>query len=103
MTEAREGEAGRAPRILLSTGPDRAVAEKIARALVERGLAACANCVAGIRSIYRWKGAVEEADEVLLVVKTTEERIAEIERAFSELHPYELPEVVAIAPDRVEA
>jgi periplasmic divalent cation tolerance protein len=95
--------AGRAPRILLSTAPDPAVAERIARALVERGLAACVNCVPSVRSVYRWKGAVEAADEVLLVLKTTAENVAALETALSELHPYEVPEVVAIAPERVEA
>jgi periplasmic divalent cation tolerance protein len=57
-------------RIVLTTAPDREVAERIARGLVERGLVACVNLVPGVRSIYRWKGAIEESDEVLLVAKT---------------------------------
>ena len=90
-------------RIVLTTAPDRPTGERIARALVERSLAACVNLVPGLRSIYRWKGAIEEADEVLLVVKTTAARAAELERALAELHPYEVPELVAIEPARVEA
>ena len=94
---------GVSARIVLSTAPDREVAERIARALVDRGLAACVNLVPGIRSLYRWKGEVEAADEILLVAKTTEERLEELERALRELHPYEVPECIALEADRVEA
>jgi periplasmic divalent cation tolerance protein len=90
-------------RIVLTTAPDRAAAERIARVLVERKLAACVNVLPGIRSTYRWKGAVEEADEVLLVAKTAADRVEALERALSEAHPYELPECVVLEPGRVEA
>jgi periplasmic divalent cation tolerance protein len=90
-------------RLVLSTAPDRGAAERIARELVGRRLAACVSFLPSVRSVYRWKGAVEEADEVLLVVKTTAARIPELERALAEIHPYELPEFVAIAPEHVEA
>jgi periplasmic divalent cation tolerance protein len=89
-------------RIVLSTAPDREVAERIARALVERGLAACVNVVPGLKSVYRWKGAVEEADEILLLAKTTAERLGDLERALRELHPYEVPECIALEPEGVE-
>jgi periplasmic divalent cation tolerance protein len=89
-------------RLLLTTAPDRAVAERIARELVDRGLAACVNLLPAVRSLYRWKGRVEEADEVLLLAKTTAARVPEIERALAEIHPYELPECVVISPERVE-
>ena len=92
-----------AARLVLTTAPDRQVAERIARELVGRKLAACVSLLPSIRSVYRWKGAVEEADEVLLVVKTTAARLPELERALAEIHPYELPECVAIAPEHVEA
>lgn len=90
-------------RIVLTTAPDRDVAERIARALVERKLAACVNVLPGVRSVYRWKGAVEEADEVLLLAKTAEDRVEELSRALSELHPYDVPECVVLEAGRVEA
>jgi periplasmic divalent cation tolerance protein len=90
-------------RLVLSTVPDRGVAERIARDLVGRRLAACVSLLPSVRSVYRWKGTVEEADEVLLVVKTTAARIPELERRLAEIHPYELPEFVALAPQHVEA
>jgi periplasmic divalent cation tolerance protein len=90
-------------RIVLSTAPDREIAERIARGLVERGLAACVSLVPGVRSVYRWKGEIEGAEEVLLVAKTVAERLEGLEKALKELHPYEVPEVVALEADRVEA
>ncbi len=90
-------------RIVLTTAPDREVAERIARGLLERGLVACVNLVPGVRSIYRWKGAIEESDEVLLVAKTVAGRLEGIEKALKELHPYDVPELVALEADRVEA
>jgi periplasmic divalent cation tolerance protein len=71
-------------------------AEALARTLVERRLAACINIVGPIRSIYRWKGQIENEQEFLLLIKTTSERAAELESAFAELHPYELPERVEL-------
>ena len=69
---------------------------KVARALVERRLAACVNVVAGVESVYRWKGAVEEASECLLLAKTTRVQFEPLQSAVRELHSYELPEVVAL-------
>jgi len=69
---------------------------KIARALVERRVAACVNIVPGIESVYRWKDAVEEASECLLLAKTTRGQFAPLESAVRELHSYELPEIVAL-------
>jgi len=71
-------------------------AERIARALVEERIAACVNIVPGITSIYRWKGAVEQEAELLLVIKTTGERVEQLKARLLQLHPYELPEVVVI-------
>ena len=85
-----------AVRILLVTAPSTEVGGRLARALVEERLAACVNLVPGVRSVYRWAGAVEEEDEVLLVVKTREDRVDALSRRVHELHPYELPEVIAI-------
>ena len=64
--------------------------------LVEERLAACASVLPGLRSVYRWQGAIERADEVLLLIKTTRERIEPLTARVASLHPYELPEVVAV-------
>jgi periplasmic divalent cation tolerance protein len=91
-----------AARIVLTTVGDRANAERLARSLVEERLAACVNLLPGVRSIYRWKGAVEEADEILLVIKTTRAGHAALAARVRVLHPYELPELVAIDPADVD-
>jgi periplasmic divalent cation tolerance protein len=82
--------------IVMTNCPDADVADRVARTLVEQGLAACVNQLPPVRSIYRWKGAVERAVEVPLLVKTTRERLAEVESAIRGLHPYELPEILVI-------
>jgi len=71
-------------------------AEDLARARVERRLAACVNIAGPVRSIYRWQGKVENEQEYLLLIKTTSDHTAELKAAFTELHPYELPERVEI-------
>lgn len=82
--------------IVLTNFPDRAAALQLAQALVERRLAACVNVLAECTSVYRWKGAVENATEVPVLIKTRAERYPEVEAAIRELHPYELPEIVAV-------
>ena len=82
--------------VALSTAGTAEDAERIARALVERRLAACVNVVPGVVSIYRWKGAVEKDEERLLVIKTRAERLEALREALVELHPYEVPELVAL-------
>jgi periplasmic divalent cation tolerance protein len=92
-----EHEAAAARRLVaLSTVGNAEDAERIARALVERGLAACVNVVPGVVSVYRWKGAVERGEELLLVIKTRAERLGALRDALVELHPYELPELIAL-------
>lgn len=81
---------------VLITAPEEETARRIARALVEERLAACVNLLPGVRSIYRWQGAVEEATEVLLIAKTHAERVAALAARVRALHPYELPEVVTL-------
>lgn len=71
-------------------------AERLARALVERRLAACVNVVPGVVSHYRWKGELVRDEERLLVIKTRAERLEALLAALVELHPYELPELVAL-------
>ena len=82
--------------IVLTNLPDRAVAVQLAQVLVDRRLAACVNVLAECTSIYRWKGAVENATEVPVLIKTRAGRYAEVEAAIRELHPHELPEIVAV-------
>jgi periplasmic divalent cation tolerance protein len=87
-------------RLVLSTAGTREEAETIAESLVDLGLAACVNLIPGLTSIYRWQGAIERADEILLIIKTTEPRLAELEAALRKLHSYEVPEVIILAPER---
>jgi len=82
--------------LVITNFPDRAGAERLANMLVERRLAACVNVLPPCRSVYHWQGAVETAEEVPLLVKTSAERYAALERAIVEAHPYELPEVIAV-------
>ena len=82
--------------IILTNLPDRASALKLAGELVERRLAACVNVLAEGTSVYRWKGGIESATEVPVLIKTRAERYAEVEAAIRRLHPYELPEIVAV-------
>ena len=84
------------PLVALTTVGTADDAERIARALVERRLAACVNVVAGVVSVYRWQGAVERDEEQLLVIKTSAERFESLRDALVALHPYELPELVAL-------
>ena len=83
-------------QIVLTACPDAACAERIARALVEEGLAACVNILPPMRSIYRWKGKIEDATEQLLVIKSTLARFPAICDRVRSLHPYELPEIIAV-------
>lgn len=92
-----------APILVLITAPDATVGAAIARELVQARLAACVNVVPGLTSIYRWQGAVEQAEEVLLVVKSVAARRGDLERALARIHPYELPELVVLEPAHVEA
>ena len=88
--------ASPAAYIVLCTCPDRDSAERLARDAVTQKLAACVNIVAGLSSIYTWQGAIEQADEVLLLAKTTAAAWPELERAWRNQHPYELPEIIAV-------
>lgn len=83
--------------VCLCTCPDRAIGQRIAEALVGENLAACVNILPGVHSVYRWHGgAVEHADEVLLLAKTTRARMDALQARLLELHPYELPELLAV-------
>ena len=82
--------------VLMSTCPDAATAERIARELVGASLVACVNVVPGLRSIYRWNGAVQADEEVLMILKTRADRLSEARERLVALHPYDVPEVVAL-------
>jgi periplasmic divalent cation tolerance protein len=86
--------------IVLTNMPDRDAALKLARELVAKRLAACVNVLAGCTSVYRWKGEVEETAEVPVLIKTRAGRYDEVEAAIRRLHPYELPEIVAVPMTR---
>ena len=83
-------------RVVLVTAPDAATAEALARRLVEERLAACANLVPAVRSIYRWEGEVQDDAEFLLILKTREARVTALAARVQALHPYDLPEVIAL-------
>ncbi|RUL70177.1 divalent-cation tolerance protein CutA [Dyella choica] len=85
-------------RVLLCycTCPDTASAQRLAQALVNESLAACVNQVPGIRSTYRWRGEVTTDSEDLLLIKTTEARFGALKERLLALHPYELPELIAV-------
>src|SRR4051794_18983222 len=82
--------------LILTNVPDEQTAHRIARMLVEQRLAACVNMLPGVRSVYQWQGAVEEAGEITLLIKTTQERYVELEAAINATHPYDVPEIIAI-------
>lgn len=82
--------------VVLVTTPTPERAAEIARALVEERLAACGNVVPGLRSIYRWEGKVQEDAEALLVLKTTRGRFEALRERVLALHPYDVPEVIAL-------
>ena len=83
-------------RLVLTTAGSQEEARVLARALVERRLAACVNIVPQIESIYRWKDAVEEAQEWLLLIKTSSVAFDKVRAAIQELHSYEVPECICL-------
>lgn len=83
------------PVVAFSTVDSEKEAKKIAKALVEGRLAACVNIVPQITSVYEWQGEICEEGEFLLVIKTRSERLDELKAALEELHPYDVPELIA--------
>ncbi len=82
--------------VVLSTFPDAERAAQVARVLVDERLAACVNLVPAVRSIYRWQGAIQDDAESLAIIKTTPERYAHLAARLAELHPYDVPEIIAL-------
>ena len=88
-------------RLVICTFPSAEVARQIGTALVEKQLAACVNLVPAIESIYRWQGEIETATETLALFKTTAALYPQFEFALAALHPYDVPEIIAIRPEQV--
>ncbi len=98
MTASADDDAVAQVRIAITNVPDAETGRRIARVLVEERLAACVNLLAPCRSVYRWQGAIEEADEVPMVIKTGADRFERLRARLIELHPYDLPELLAWTP-----
>ena len=88
-------------RIVYTTWPDAEAARAAARVLVDEGLVACANLIAGVESFYRWQGAVESSNEVILLLKTLDVRVSEVMQRVGELHSYRVPCVVELSVGQV--
>ncbi len=82
--------------VILSSAPDAVEGERMARILVEERLAACVSRVPGVRSLFRWEGELQDAEEVVLLVKTHARRAPEVTRRLREIHPYEVPEILVL-------
>jgi periplasmic divalent cation tolerance protein len=89
-------DGGAETLLVLTNLPDRESAMKLARGLIEGRLAACVNVLSGCASVYRWQGVTEEAQEVPVLIKTRAGRYPDLEVAIRGLHPYELPEIIAV-------
>lgn len=87
--------------IVFCTVKDPDEASTIAKILVDEKLAACVNIVPGIRSIYRWKGKIQDEAEVLMMIKTSKELFPDLEKRIKALHSYDVPEIVAFNPDEI--
>jgi periplasmic divalent cation tolerance protein len=88
--------------LVLTTFPADGDAEKFAATLVEERLAACVNILPPMRSIYRWQGKMEKADERQLLIKTTLRRLRDVKKRLKELHPYDVPEVLGVLLDAAD-
>ncbi len=82
--------------VVLTTAPSVDIAQRVVRAVVEERLAACGTLLPGATSIYRWQGAVEEAQEVQIILKTTTENVTKLIARVTEIHPYEVPEIICL-------
>jgi len=85
-----------AHRVVLVSTPGAEAGRQLARVLVEERLAACGSVVPAVTSVYRWQGAVEEEEEALVVLKTAADRVEALTRRTRELHPYDVPEILAL-------
>jgi len=102
MGEMHRIESGEEVRVVLITAPDPTIARRLALGLVEARLAACVNLVDDVRSVYRWEGRVEEEVEVLMLVKTSAQRLPELGSWIEREHPYDTMEFIALRPEEIE-
>lgn len=86
--------------LVYCTCPDPKSAETISRQLIEQGAAACVSRLPGVSSTYLWQGLIETSEEILLLIKSTCKQYPEVEKIIVSLHPYELPEIIAVSVDR---
>lgn len=89
--------------VVLCTFPDSEQARQIGTVIVEAQLAACVNLLPAVESIYRWQGKIETTAETLAIFKTTAAAFPAFEKILTELHPYDVPEIVAISPEKIAA
>ena len=89
------------PMIVITTLPASHGGRDMAKALVEARLAACVNILEGVHSVYRWKDSLEREDEQLLIIKSSRDRLSELQEMVKRLHPYETPEFVVISVDQL--
>ncbi len=93
FTPAGEDEV---PAVAFATFPDAETARTIALALVKEGIVACVNLLPGATSIYRWEGEIEEATEIVGIIKTAQDRVGDLLQRLQELHPYDVPELIVL-------
>lgn len=91
-----EESSKRPASVVLSTMPNTEIARYIVRLVVEERLAACGSVLPAVVSIYRWEGSIQEADEVQVILKTTTENVTKLIARVTELHPYEVPEIISL-------
>lgn len=94
---------GQAFRIVLSTAGSEEEGARIAKSLLERKLCACVNLVPKVRSLYRWEGAIQDDAEVLLIMKTTQDKLQALSDHLAENHSYDVPELLALSVDKGSA
>lgn len=82
--------------LVITNVPDASIALALGRQLVEQKLAACVSQLPSVRSIYRWQGAIEETNEITILIKTTQARYGELEATIKALHPHEVPEIIML-------
>lgn len=103
MNEEKALRNGEEFRIVLMTAGSEEEGARIAKSLVERGLCACVNLIPKVRSIYRWEGAVQDDAEILLIAKTTKDRLQALSDHVAEAHSYDVPEALAISVEKGRA
>lgn len=82
--------------VVLATAPSHLIAQTIVTTLVDESLVACGTILANATSVYRWQGTVETASECQIMMKTSDDRVTELQRRFTELHPYDVPEFLVL-------